>query len=144
MPNRFLYISRLVSFLFIPEVFTMENKCLETGIVFVHSFHHHLWFYFQGLAQVLHRLGGLSWCWPPSTSTLSRALITAWVSLTDRFCLVLHLGMCLVLLLHLKAPREQELSFKALISPRALNSALCTQEVFIQWLSWSANSLFFS
>ena len=65
MPNRFLYISRLVSFLFIPEVFTVENKCLETGIVFLHSFPHHLWLYFQGLAQVLHRLGGLSWCWPP-------------------------------------------------------------------------------
>lgn len=33
----------------------MENKCLETGIVFLHSFPPSSVTYFQGLAQVLHQ-----------------------------------------------------------------------------------------
>lgn len=41
MFNKSLLSNRLVSFPFIPGVvkeFNMENKCLEIGIIFVHSF----------------------------------------------------------------------------------------------------------
>lgn len=52
-------------FSFDPRGFCCGKQTFRNWNCFCVFFPHHLWLYLQGLAQVLHRLGGLSWCWPP-------------------------------------------------------------------------------
>lgn len=66
MLNKSLLSNRLISFPLTSEVvkeFNMENKCLEIGLVWFLLFSYQILLYFQGLAQMLHHLGDLSWCW---------------------------------------------------------------------------------
>lgn len=124
---------RLISFPLIPEVikFNKENKYSEIRIVPVPSLPpYQILLYFQG------RLFSDA----PSSLSSRHCL-----NLSPRWILPCIMVLCMCGIPHsAKGSVRAWLSLVLFVSPTTLNSALCTQKVFIHWLLKSAKSLFFS
>lgn len=129
-------------FSFLSQRFSPWKQMFRNWNCFLHSFPHHLWLYFLGLAQVLHRLGGLS-CVGPSTST----------SFQSSHCLSLPYRQILPYITpgyvsgaspSSKGSKRAGIEFQGAHIPQSTELSPVHRKCSFMALSKSANSLFFN